>query len=140
MLNWLFRSRKLSGFEKLLLGAVVTALPEPAAAKLTAQLKEINLVQRLARGVEVNFYAMRRRQVFWDEDNLFRVSDAVKLAKVRICSEEIRASVDATIWIVHGHIASIEYSMEPDALAGSDPIRIEEVALLIDPVALFSAG
>jgi hypothetical protein len=123
----------LKGHEVKILEAVCSALPQEASALLKTQIDQVNYVQRLAGGKEVNLYSMRDGQAKFSRKSRFpNSSEEAKLAVVTLkdgAGKVIRLSV----WMCNGHIFSLEYNQSPQVSKHSE-IEILNVTVVTDPM------
>ncbi|MGB7159654.1 MAG: hypothetical protein WBD40_16425 [Tepidisphaeraceae bacterium] len=135
MFEWL-RSNRLNRLEALLLDSLIGKLPREAADLLRLQISDINKIQRIVRGTEVDFFAMKRGRVAWEESHLFPCRQERKLATATVFSHEVQLRLKAELWIVDGHIFSIQFGAEPEVWAGSEPLEVEDLQVLVDPMSV----
>lgn len=123
----------LRSLERKLLNAFTERLSPDAATLLKKQIEQINLVQRHADHKEVNFYCMKHGKPAFDERFRFPTRQETKLATIRFTAVDAPELFRADIWLVHGHLFSIEFDRSPKQLS-EESIEIERIDVLIDPM------
>jgi hypothetical protein len=107
----LFASKRFTNLELRVIDSVRLNLPEGVLPAWDRQISEINKIQRLPDGVEVNFYRMKRgRPTFESAIALPNKSEEHLLAKLVISAPSVtEKKLTANIWCVNGFLFSIEY-------------------------------
>ena len=123
----------LTPLEQRLIAIVTDKLPASAASLLTAQLRQVNLVQRHSEQKEVNLYAQHGRQNKFDHATLFPLKSEAKLATVKFRCLNLDKPITAEMWIVDGHLFSFEFNNSPKICAEAD-IEVLTVTVHIDPL------
>ena len=115
---------RLSALEKMILDCVEHHLDARLRESWNSQVQEINKVQRLPEGVEVNFYRMKRGRPSFDEDLAFpNKTTELLAAKVQVELSGM-GKLNAKVWCVKGFVFSIEYGGSVsyfEEAAGMDP-------------------
>ena len=119
--------------EDQVLSAVMASLSSPARALMEAQVGEVNLVQRLADGKEVNMYVKRGGKVRRNSAYQFpnRSSD-LKLATVKLRLPDARKTLKADVFAVDGFVFEILFSESPRTV--KPPVTIADVTIHVDPM------
>ena len=116
---------RLSALERAVLDAVRGRIDERLVALWDAQVRAINKIQRLRRGVEVDFYRMKGGRPTFPKELCFpNKKKELLLAKVRIETVGLQGSLNANVWCVQGFLFSIDYAGSVgdfEAAAGTDP-------------------
>lgn len=116
---------RLSPLERLILDGVRGELDGVVARHWDMQIKAINKIQRLPKGIEVNFYRMRNGKPSFDESLSFpNKKKELKAADVYIDIPNVDETLVAEVWCVKGFLSSIEYSADPayfEESAGMEP-------------------
>lgn len=132
----LFRKRRLSELELLILDAVRARLKPKMQPLWDKPVASINRVERLPEGVEVDFFRMRGGKVFLDPEIAFpNRTKELHLAAVVVST--MTYVLKADVWSVGGHLFCIEYSSGAgyfEEALGREPLPDFEVrcALLAD--------
>jgi hypothetical protein len=106
----LFGANKLSNLELLILCSVREKLQADLQYKWDEQIKAINKIQRLPKGVEVDFYRLKNGRPSFDENLTFEnKQEELKLASVKIEFPDKTCGLCASVWCVSGFLFSIEY-------------------------------
>lgn len=131
LLSKLFGKGALSPLDKLILDAVRARLDATSSVLWDKQVSEINKVQRLPDGVEVNFYRMRKGKVSFDPAIAFpNKSEELLIANVTLNLIGSQAPLIAEVWAVNGYLFSIEYrggSRYFEEVLGMDPAPSLEI-------------
>lgn len=105
----LFRRRRLSELESLILNAVRARLEPDMQPLWDKQVASINRVERLPEGVEVDFFRIRGGDVFRDSEIAFpNRTEELHLAAVAVSTMDNILKAD--VWVVGGFLFCIEYS------------------------------
>ncbi len=119
------RGTQLSALESLILGSVRDHLGRTEAGLWDIQVGEINRVQRLPDGVEVNFYRMKGGKPSFDDSLAFaNRKEELLAATVQIRIPNVQEILTAGVWCVRGFVFSIEYKGSVkyfEEAAGMDP-------------------
>lgn len=119
----------LRPLEKKILSAVEANLSSSLAQLFSAQIGEINYVQRRLAGQEVGLYVISAGRVTRDQSLKFpMVGREWRLARVRLAKNG--ANWIATVHMVDGHLSSIEYDSAPP---GSDSDDVTASVELFEP-------
>ena len=114
----------LSPLERLVLECVRERLSEPIAIVWDKQIDAINKVQRLPKGVEVDFYRLKNGRPSFDEEISFPNRSAeLLIAKIHLEINNM-AELTAEVWCINGFLFSIEYrggTQYFEEAAGMDP-------------------
>lgn len=104
-------SKIFTKLELMIIDSVRLNLPESVLPSWDRQVSEINKIQRLPDGVEVNFYSIKRgRPAFDSAIALPNKSEEHLLAKLVISAPTVtQKRLIANIWCVNGFLFSIEY-------------------------------
>lgn len=114
----------LRKWERQLLDEVGRGLPASLAAAFTEQVREINYVQRLQEGKEINFYRMRGPQAnVSSAPRIPTPSEEYLLARVRI-EPPGKTSLTCQLWVVCGIVFSITCNEPPRKIDESARIRV----------------
>ena len=104
------RSARLSALELIILNAVRDCLHSGVADLWDKQVREINKVQRLPEGVEVNFYRMKGSDPTFDDSLAFsNKAEELLVATVSVQIPNLSDALTACVWSVRGFLFSIEY-------------------------------
>jgi hypothetical protein len=135
MLSWLFgKKSRLNAVESCVIDELINALPSEAGKILRSQTKLINKVQRLDQDREVDFYHMVNGRADFPEDALFpNRTEELELAKVRLTDPDSGHGTTGVVFLVKGHIFSIEFKLSPRDLRNARNLRVE-VQILGDPM------
>ena len=113
--NLLRPGSRLSALEVTVLNCVKGHLDARIAALWDSQVQAINKVQRLAGGVEVNFYRMKNGRPSFDDELAFpNKAQELPVGKVRLELPNMEAKLSAVVWCVKGFVFSIEYDGSVD--------------------------
>ena len=119
------RDSRLSALELLILNSVWDQLSSAGAGLWDKQVGEINKVQRLPDGVEVNFYRMKGGKPSFDDALAFANQEEELLAAtVKVSVPTFQETLTANVWCVRGFVFSIEYKGSAkyfEEAAGMDP-------------------
>jgi hypothetical protein len=98
--------RTFTPVEEAVLAAVASALPEPSAEQLRAQIAHINRAQRILDWTDICFYAMRRGRVHWPEAVLFpnRGEFELAVAVYHVGGQRFRTQLRAVAGHVFGFV------------------------------------
>lgn len=129
----LFNRSRLTAAEKQVLTAVSTKLTPTAGRLFNEQLEQINLVQRLADGKEVNLYAMRRGKPFIEDRFLFPLRSEAKLATVEMDAGDGQKAFKVEVWLANGHVFSIGFNKPPQKFL-EQGANVTKVEILRDPM------
>lgn len=114
----------LSNLEKIVLGCVREHLDAPLVKLWDMQIQAINKAQRLPKGVEVNYYRIKRGRPSFDAELRFpNIEPELLVAKVRLELANMGKLV-ANVWCVNGFLFSIDYEGSVsyfEEAAGMDP-------------------
>jgi hypothetical protein len=118
---------RLSELEMMVLDKVKENLDPRLREIWERQVQAINKIQRLCRGVEVNFYHLENGRPSFDESLLFQNrTEELLVAKIKIKLPGM-GKLGAKVWCVKGHIFQIEYNTKGvgvdcfEEAAGMDP-------------------
>jgi hypothetical protein len=104
-------SSSLSEFERAVSASVLRALSPIEEQKLSKRIGDINLVQRLDGGREVNCYAMHGgNAIFPDETRLDTTSGERLLAKLEIKGPPGTEN-SCSVWLIDGNFFAIEFKL-----------------------------
>ncbi len=102
-------SSSLNEFERAVLASVLRALRPVEEQKLSKRIGDINLVQRLDGGREVNCYAMHGGSaIFPDETRLDSSTGERLLAKLAIKGPPGTEN-SCSVWLVDGNFFALEF-------------------------------
>lgn len=131
VLSWIGRlmrpgSRSFSDYERKVLEAVALRLPPDAAERLTRRIEEVNLVQRLDGGREVNCYSIKGGRVVVNPDSRIESSTGERmLARFQVRGGQL-ASNEGEVWLVDGSLFSIEFR---DSTEHAEPKDVVSIAV-----------
>lgn len=117
-------------FELAILYAVMKKIPEEKQLPIKKRISQINLVQRLDGGREVNGFQMKMgRSVFAEETKIINSEGEKILAKAKIFTKGTPRELSCKIWMVDGHLFSLEFDEPTEHIEGKDikTISIEYV-------------
>lgn len=104
-------SSSLNEFERAVLASVLRALRPIEEQKLSQRIGDINLVQRLNGGREVNCYAMHRgNAIFPGETRLDTSSGEHLLAKLEIKGPPGTEN-SCSVWLIDGNFFALEFNL-----------------------------
>jgi len=118
-------------WESAVLAAVAQYLSPEARSLFDAQVRTTNKVQRTARGKDVNLYRIVNGTPCLDESLSFGNRKEMLLAKVVMRGSGAESDLKALVWIVNGHVFSIEFSEHPHT--HSAPFQIRSATVFVDP-------
>lgn len=114
-------SSEFQPLELSILTAVKTQLDSRLASKLERRLEQVNLIQRLDGGREVNTYYRRRGDVVLDpETALTSCSGEGKLAEFRFRSRD-GIPFSGSVWMIDGVFFSIEFDNPTEHVLKEEP-------------------
>jgi len=128
----------LQPLEMHVLSAIGHTLDEGMAARLSARIQSINLVQRLDGGREVNTYAMAGGKPSFDDHNRMTATDGeAKLADFFFTSTDGRR-FEGSAWLVNGQLFSLEFDNPTEHILNEFPndLRVVSASDLSDRVRL----
>ena len=114
---------RLSRLESEMLCCVRALLDDQLGKLWDRQVRAINKVQRLAEGVEVDFYRMENGRPSCRRELALPNKREVAVATVKVEMNDI-GELEAKVWCVKGFIFSIEYEGSAnrfEAATGMDP-------------------
>ncbi len=118
-------SSRLSALDLLILTSIRSLITVDEADLWDKQFNNINKIQRLPEGVEVNFYRMKDGRPSFDAELAFaNKTEELLVATVKVRIAGVEDSIIANLWCVRGYIFSIEYigNIEYfEKAAGTDP-------------------
>lgn len=111
------RKAALSMLEKSILDRVHDHLSMEIRLLWKKQIEAINKIQRVADGVEVDFYRIKNGQPTFDENLTFpNKSNELLVAEITISYPTLGTKTKACVWSVRGFLFSIEYEKSPKIL------------------------
>lgn len=111
--------------EKKIIGSLVEKLPPQTAALIYSQVEKINLVKRNPEGPEICFYSIRGWKPFWNPMERIPTSEVeTKLGRVEFRLNNSPDVNSAEMWLVNGHLFSMELSCSPEAIADKRKIDV----------------
>ncbi|NBD38049.1 MAG: hypothetical protein GVY10_05725 [Verrucomicrobia bacterium] len=113
---------------------MANAMSPEASGLLRSQVALINKVQRIDRDREVDFYHVEKGESEFPETVLFpNRAEELILAKIHITDPETGHQSKAEVFLVKGHLFSIEFSHTPRDFRGAKTLQIS-VEICADPM------
>ena len=138
LLSALFGRPRLTALESRVISTVSGKLPSAAKQLFDAQMDEVNRIQRLSSGKEVNFYPMRRGKPVYEERFLFPLRTETLLATVDLNVSGGQTPLRAEVGLVEGWVFSLIFNKTPGK-PSEEEIHVANVEILRDPMIAASA-
>ena len=128
-MNWFWKRDKdvFRPVERLVFGAVESALPADLVPIFEEHVSTVNHVDRLGDGREVNLYRMKGRKITFPESRLIESDDEFQLATVVLKSAERKGTVAAKVWVVHGVLSEILFNAPMEKLRVTFAVKSVEL-------------
>ena len=135
------RGPRLYPFEVAVIEKVVACLGGDAGFKLQRQVEEINKIQRLSEGKEVNLYKMSGGRPSFDDGLSFGgIDDEALLATVSLTGSATKKGLlKIELWLVYGRLFSLVSNKKPSEFFMTEQLdavqpTITDVKIWLDPM------
>jgi hypothetical protein len=119
--------------EQNLLNIILDGAPLPLKDRLRRQVDAINLIQRLARAKEIDFYRLVRGRPSFDENMKLPLADEErKLCTVCFSLVECGRSFKVDAWVVNGFLFSLTFDASPKRFFKRHKVIAESVRFFDD--------
>jgi hypothetical protein len=122
-----------SSFDELensIFDSVRLQLPAAVLGPFTRRIEDINVVQPILGGMEVNFYERRHGKILFPEHaRILMTDDVVTLATIRLVSTDKMSNLRAKLFCGRGTLTSLEFN-EPSEHAQVENIEAIEVHIM----------
>lgn len=134
VLSLLRRRDPFTPLERALLDALAERLQPEARQLLGSQIAQVNRVNRLTAGKEVNVYRLRHGKPTFDQAVAFpnQVEEA-KLAVITFRAAGRPKAIRVDFWLVKGLLFEVQFDQSPKGIR-PDEIEVKEVKVRLDPM------